>query len=189
MDLACNMQRHVALLVELVNLAVPGERGGQGWAGMRGAELLDAFTPLLTPAFAERITAIPDAAGRLATLAAELQAVLSTSDIAEVAERTNALIRQYGAQPYLTNDTGQPYHLHFHGHGATAVEDLGGELVTAFALVVDMVGEDRFGTCQAGGCDRIYIDLTRNGSRRYCGTACSARAKSAAWRRRQPVTS
>jgi predicted RNA-binding Zn ribbon-like protein len=184
MDLACNMRRHADLLVELVNLAVPGARGGQAWAGTHGTELVDAFTSLLSPAFAERVLAVPDAAERLAALAGELHAVLSTSDIARVAERTNALIRRYGAQPYLTNDVDQPYHLHFHGRGATAVEDLGGELVTAFALVVDMVGEDRFGLCQAGGCDRVYIDLTRNGSRRYCGSACSARAKTAAWRRR-----
>ncbi|MEW1843965.1 CGNR zinc finger domain-containing protein [Nonomuraea angiospora] len=101
---------------------------------------------------------------------------------ADQAARINAMIRRYGAQPYLVDDVGQPFHLHFHGSGGTQVEALGGEFATAPALVVDGYGHDRFGECEA-----VYIDLTRNASRRHCSTACTARAKTAAYRsRRQP---
>lgn len=67
----------------------------------------------------------------------------------------------------------------------TYVEALGGEFATALALIVDGYGPDRFGQCEAHGCDAVYIDLTKNGSRRYCSPACTARAKTAAYRRRR----
>ncbi|MEV4898074.1 CGNR zinc finger domain-containing protein, partial [Nonomuraea sp. NPDC055795] len=107
---------------------------------------------------------------------------LSTASISDY-----ALISRYGARPYLVDDVGQPFHLHFHGSGDTPVEALGGEFATALALIVDGYGPDRFGQCAAHQCEAAYIDLTRNGSRRYCGAACTARAKTAAYRsRRRP---
>ncbi|MED7929226.1 CGNR zinc finger domain-containing protein [Nonomuraea sp. LP-02] len=62
---------------------------------------------------------------------------------------------------------------------------LGGEFATALALIVDGYGPDRFGQGEAHRCDAVYIDLTRNGSRRYCSSACTARAKTAAYRSRR----
>ncbi|MET8992500.1 CGNR zinc finger domain-containing protein [Nonomuraea wenchangensis] len=62
---------------------------------------------------------------------------------------------------------------------------LGGEFATALALIVDGYGPDRFGQCEAHRCDAVYIDLTRNGSRRHCSSACTARAKTAAYRSRR----
>ncbi|MEV4292778.1 CGNR zinc finger domain-containing protein [Nonomuraea bangladeshensis] len=50
---------------------------------------------------------------------------------------------------------------------------------------MDGYGPDRFGQCAAHRCDAVYIDLTRNGSRRYCSSACTARAKTAAYRSRR----
>ncbi|MER5317789.1 CGNR zinc finger domain-containing protein [Streptosporangium roseum] len=60
------------------------------------------------------------------------------------------------------------------------MEALGGEFATAPALIVDGYGPDRFGRCEA-----VYIDLTRNASRRYCSAACTARAEAAAYRSRR----
>lgn len=66
-----------------------------------------------------------------------------------------------------------------------AVEWLGGEYATVLALIIDGYGEDRFGVCEAQKCDAVYIDTTRNGWRRYCSAACTARAKVAAYRERR----
>ncbi|WP_248965621.1 CGNR zinc finger domain-containing protein [Sphaerisporangium perillae] len=95
------------------------------------------------------------------------------------------MIRKYGAQPYLTEDVGQPFHLHFHGSGGTEVKAMGGNSPPHWRLIVDGHGPDRFGQCEAHHCDAVYIDLTRNGSRRYCSAACTARAKTAAYRSRR----
>ncbi len=43
---------------------------------------------------------------------------------------------------------------------------------------------DRLGVCTAPHCDRVYVDTTRNGSRRFCSTACQNRVKAAAFRER-----
>ncbi|MFC6935784.1 CGNR zinc finger domain-containing protein [Actinomadura yumaensis] len=33
-------------------------------------------------------------------------------------------------------------------------------------------------------CDRVYVDTSRNGTRRFCSTACQNRVKTAAFRAR-----
>ena len=44
---------------------------------------------------------------------------------------------------------------------------------------------DRFGICDAPGCDRVFFDVSKNASRRFCSTRCQNRVKAAAFRRRQ----
>ena len=54
--------------------------------------------------------------------------------------------------------------------------------------VARMVGTghgDRLGTCRSPDCDRVYVDLSKNASRRFCSTVCQNRVKAAAFRRRQ----
>jgi predicted RNA-binding Zn ribbon-like protein len=46
---------------------------------------------------------------------------------------------------------------------------------------------DRFGVCTAPRCDRVYVDVSRNGARRFCSTACQNRVKTAAFRARTKV--
>ena len=41
---------------------------------------------------------------------------------------------------------------------------------------------DRLGVCTAPRCDRVYVDTSRNGTRRYCSTSCQNRVKTAAFR-------
>ena len=43
---------------------------------------------------------------------------------------------------------------------------------------------DRLGVCTAPRCDRVYVDTSRNGTRRYCSTSCQNRVKTAAFRAR-----
>ncbi len=43
----------------------------------------------------------------------------------------------------------------------------------------------RLGVCTAARCDRVYVDLSRNGTRRFCSTACQNRNKAAAFRARR----
>jgi predicted RNA-binding Zn ribbon-like protein len=191
------MRRQAEMVAELVNLAVPGQRQGSEYAPPPDAEVLAQLgdgssggpSGGLSAATRELLGSAPDSAERLVALARRLHAVLVAPDMAAVAERLNALIASCHALPYLTNDVGQPYHLHFHGTGKHPVDVMGGEWATALALVVDMLGEDRFGACEAHACDRVYVDLTRNGRRRYCSNACASRAKTAAYRgrRRDPA--
>jgi len=177
--------RQAPLIAELVNLATARLRGGASVPSLSGEELVTTFAAQLGDRTSAALRAVPDAGARLAELAAELRQVLLAGRPADQAARINTMITRYGARPYLVEDVGQPFHLHFHGSGGTQVEALGGEFATALALIVDGYGPDRFGECEAHRCEAVYIDLTRNGSRRYCGLACTARAKTAAYRGRR----
>ncbi|WP_433512713.1 CGNR zinc finger domain-containing protein [Nonomuraea sp. CA-143628] len=179
------MTRQAPLIAELVNLATARWRGGASVQPLTGERLATTFAAQLGDRTGEALRAVPDSGRHLAELAIGLRQVLLAERSADQAARINAMIRRYGAQPYLVEDVGQPFHLHFHGSDGTEVEALGGEFATALALIVDGYGPDRFGQCAARQCDAVYIDLTRNASRRYCGAACTARAKTAAYRSRR----
>jgi len=53
----------------------------------------------------------------------------------------------------------------------------------AIAIGSDLCG--RLGVCTADRCDRVYVDTSKNGTRRFCSTTCQNRVKSAAFRARQ----
>ncbi|WP_101789562.1 CGNR zinc finger domain-containing protein [Nonomuraea indica] len=185
MEIACNVTRQAPLIAELVNLATAHWRGGASVRPLAGEDLTTTFAAQLGERTGAALRAVPDAGRHLAELATELRQALLAERPADQAARINAMIGRYGAQPYLVEDVGQPFHLHFHGSGGTQVEALGGEFATALALIVDGYGPDRFGVCEAHQCEAVYIDLTRNASRRYCSAACTARAKTAAYRSRR----
>jgi predicted RNA-binding Zn ribbon-like protein len=55
---------------------------------------------------------------------------------------------------------------------------------TGLAVVLGGELHDRLGVCTAPNCDRVYVDTSRNGTRRFCSTACQNRVKTAAFRAR-----
>ncbi|MBA3280104.1 MAG: CGNR zinc finger domain-containing protein [Geodermatophilaceae bacterium] len=188
MEIACNVTRQAPIAAELVNLATPRWRQGRPVRPREPKQLASAFAELVGVHTGAAVRAVPDAGERLGALAGGLRHALLAEDAGGRAAGVNALIERYGSRPYLTEDVGQPFHLHFHGSGETVIESLGGEFATAIALIIDGYGADRFGQCQAERCEAVYVDLTRNGSRRYCSTQCTARAKSAAYRSKTPKT-
>ena len=55
----------------------------------------------------------------------------------------------------------------------------------AFADVIRSGELARLRVCAAADCDDVLVDLSKNRSRRYCGTACSNRVNVAAFRARR----
>ena len=51
-------------------------------------------------------------------------------------------------------------------------------------MAIGSAQADRLGVCQAPVCDRVYVDASKNGTRRFCSTACQNRVKAAAHRAR-----
>lgn len=97
----------------------------------------------------------------------------------------NALLREGRAMPQLVAHDGWAYHLH-----ATSPEQPLAERmqVEAALAVVDVVraGElARLRHCAADGCPGVLVDLSRNRSRRFCGTTCANRVNAAASRARR----
>jgi predicted RNA-binding Zn ribbon-like protein len=57
-------------------------------------------------------------------------------------------------------------------------------VAVALATVLGSEYGDRLGVCEAPACDRVFVDVSRNGPRRFCSTACQNRVKAAAHRSR-----
>jgi predicted RNA-binding Zn ribbon-like protein len=53
------------------------------------------------------------------------------------------------------------------------------------ATVLGSEYADRLGVCAAPACDRVFVDVSRNGTKRFCTEACQSRVKAAAHRARQ----
>ena len=60
----------------------------------------------------------------------------------------------------------------------------GGELFTGLATVLGSEVHDRLGVCTAPRCDRVHVDVSPNGTRRFRPTACQNRVKTAGFRAR-----
>ena len=76
-------------------------------------------------------------------------------------------------------------HLHFAADGADPARWIGQSCAAALAHVACGDPAVTIGRCQARGCTRLFVDQSRNRSRRFCGNTCASRTTVAAYRARQ----
>jgi predicted RNA-binding Zn ribbon-like protein len=117
-------------------------------------------------------------------LRAALREVIESDDEDEAATKVNQLLETYGAKPRLSNHNGTP-HLHFEPIDSSIVCWLGATTAMGLASVIVEHGVERFGVCDSVSCDDVYVDTSRNRSRRHCSNTCSTREAVAAYRKRQ----
>jgi len=97
----------------------------------------------------------------------------------------NEIFRTARARPHLVRHDDFDWHLHGLPAGA-ALPDL--VVVHAAMAFVDLVrtrDTERCKRCGDARCDRMFFDLSRNRSRRFCSTTCQSRTNVAAFRARQ----
>ena len=109
-------------------------------------------------------------------------AVATTQD--DVLAQLNELLSRARPQPYATDHDGE-LHLHYADADASALEQLSTTVAMGLSQVVVQHGWQRLGVCSAEGCDDVYVDTSRNASRRYCSNTCASRSTVAAYRARQ----
>ena len=186
-----NFNSHTDLVVRvavgLVNLLTEGEDRSRKYLPPEGGERAAAISALFRSAGGRRAVTAAEAAdfsGVAAGLRAVFEAV-AADDLDSAARRVNAMLDDTGARPELERHDDEPWHLHFHSADETSMVK-GWEAGCATGLAIVLGGEyhDRLGVCTAPHCDRVYVDTTRNGSRRFCSTACQNRVKAAAFRER-----
>jgi predicted RNA-binding Zn ribbon-like protein len=122
-----------------------------------------------------------------AALAARLRTVfdaLDRHDVASAATTLNELLAAHPASPHLACDDGR-WRLHHHAAGAAVLPMWTSITAEAVARLIGAGEQARLGICTAAGCDRVFVDASRNGSRRFCSTTCQNRVKTAAFRRRR----
>lgn len=120
-------------------------------------------------------------------LRGDLRRVFSARDERDAAAVLNEILADVVATPRVSVHGSGP-HLHFVPADVTPARWLGA--VTAVALSVALIdgGLARIGVCGAKGCDDVFVDTSRNRSRRYCSETCTTRENVAAFRARQTRT-
>lgn len=118
------------------------------------------------------------------TLRATLREVVSAGDENVAADRLNEILSRYDAQPRLSLHSGVA-HFHFEPIDSDMVSWLAATTAMGLASVIVEHGIGRFGVCAAADCDDVYVDASRNRSRRHCSSTCSTREAVSAYRRRQ----
>ncbi len=98
----------------------------------------------------------------------------------------NALLAEAGAVPRIVSHDGRGPHLHVSRATAPLADRIAAHCAMALAELVVAGQGDRIRTCAAPGCEAVFIDLSRNRSRRYCDSrTCGNRQHVAAYRARR----
>jgi predicted RNA-binding Zn ribbon-like protein len=126
----------------------------------------------------------PSDARKAADTALLVRAVALAESQPDVLTRLNELLALALPRPYATDHDGE-LHLHFARPDAPALEQLTTTVAMGLSQVVVQHGWQRLGVCSAEGCDDVYVDTSRNASRRYCSNTCASRSTVAAYRARQ----
>jgi predicted RNA-binding Zn ribbon-like protein len=115
-----------------------------------------------------------------------LRSAFMAGDEAAVVDLLNGLLADAAALPQLSNHDGEPWHLHFTPAESSLVAHMAAESAMGLAIVIRDHGLERLAVCAASHCSRVFVDTSRNRSRRYCdpGT-CGNRTNVAAYRARQ----
>jgi len=102
----------------------------------------------------------------------------------DAADLLNALLADCTVHPRLVAENGSGLVFRWDRPGLRGRDFLAG--LAAYALLEELRshGADRLGICVAGPCRCVYVDTTKNRTRRYCCTKCADRTNAAAYRAR-----
>ena len=164
----------VELAIDLAN----AERDDPAWAHAFVTAHAEWFSPGSSIELSAR-----DAA-RAAETADLVRSIALATSQADVIERINELLALARPRPYATAHDGE-LHLHYARPEAPVLEQLTTTVAMGLSQVVAQHGWQRLGVCSAEGCDDVYVDTSRNASRRYCSNTCASRSTVAAYRARQ----
>jgi predicted RNA-binding Zn ribbon-like protein len=102
----------------------------------------------------------------------------------DAAVAVNTLLTEARALPQLVRHDRQDWHIHATELDAPLARRI---LVEAAMALVDVVRADemhRLCVCDADDCESLYLDLSKNASRRFCSTRCGNRMAVRAYRAR-----
>jgi len=106
-------------------------------------------------------------------------------DLPEAVAEVNRMLSEANALPFLTKHDHFDWHLHATAAEAPLAERIRVEVALALADVIRSGATDRMRVCDADDCTGLLIDLSRNGSKRFCSVRCGNRMNMVAYRERQ----
>lgn len=178
--------RVVIAAVELVNALAPGSAYGH--------EFVPALSPVEVAATANAaFIGFSDSYARFepgnapATLALAVGlhrvfVALGANRVADAVSMLNTMLKKHQSALHLSPK--EPWSLHYHDHSLPAPAGWGTGCAAALGSFVSSGHWHYLGSCEAAVCDRIFLDTTRNTSRRFCSVRCQNREKVRAFRER-----
>lgn len=176
---------YAELAVDLVSSQPDGRSPDDPLASIEGLRAFLASRPWM----ARR--ARPADLNPLARLRADLRAVFdATGDdrSAEMVRRLNTLLGRHRPRPTISGHDDADWHLHIASTDGPVADEYAAGAVMGLTMAFLDLGADRFGTCAAEGCRGVFLDASRNRSRRYCSERCATRENVAALRSRRRAT-
>ncbi len=179
-DFTPYLECSIALAVDLVNT-----RGA-----VSGDDTLDGTPALVEFVASHTVSGVRRATrrdlGEVLTLRAKLRSVFEAPDEPAAVAILNELLAESGARPELTNHNNRPWHIHYSPPGASIAPMIAADAAMALAVVIAEDGFERLRRCEGERCDDVFVDESKNRSRRYCSpSVCGNRASVAAFRARQ----
>ena len=120
---------------------------------------------------------------------ARLDAIVTTCETGDdqsAIEQINALLSQTGASPQIVAHDGRGPHLHVSRPTAPLADRMAAHFAMGLAWLVVAGETRRLHTCESPTCRNVFVDLSRNRSRRYCDSrTCGNRLHVAAYRARK----
>jgi CGNR zinc finger/Putative stress-induced transcription regulator len=105
-------------------------------------------------------------------------------------EMLNALLAETGAVPQIVAHDGRGPHIHVSRPAAPLADRIAAHLAMGLAELVVSGESERVRTCASPSCRDVFVDLSRNRSRRYCDSrTCGNRLHVAAYRARRSQAS
>jgi len=167
--------------VELINTgrSTPGE-GLAGLADLQ--EMADRY------AFAG-IRGKPSDLGRVRAHRARLDSIVTNceaGDEAAAIDQINDLLSETGASPQVVAHDGRGPHLHVSRPTAPLADRIAAHFAMGLAWLVVAGEASRIRTCESPTCREVFVDFSKNRSRRYCDSrTCGNRLHVAAYRARK----
>lgn len=128
---------------------------------------------------------------RLKLLRAGLAKVFTAAvdgDHQGAAATLNALLMVHPVHPELVQHDDQPWHVHLSESGSMT-DRYSATAVIGLSLLVSGLGMERLGICAIASCEQVYIDGSKNKSRRYCREHSAAKGNVTALRGQRGMTS
>ena len=115
-----------------------------------------------------------------------LRTVFEADTEGERAQRVDALLITADCRPRLVRHTEDlPFHLHYAPVRAGLAARVRALTAGGLAHVIDDGSGFRLRVCQRDGCATAFLDVSRNGRRRFCSLRCANQVNVANHRRRQ----
>jgi predicted RNA-binding Zn ribbon-like protein len=184
-DFTSHTSAVVTVAVRLVNALTPGQAHGRAYLPPAGSALPAAVTAALRAGRDDVRQVTPGEAAEFGAVAAAIRSVfdaMAAGRTDAAARLVNQMLASTGARPRLDRHDGEPWHLHFHGAKDSLVTAWAAGCATGLAVVLGSDQQDRLGVCTAPRCDRVFVDTSRNATRRFCSTSCQNRVKAASFR-------